>query len=1537
MRSFTNNLIKFTLKMKKIYFLLFLLLLLAGRTVAEETAGKSVWQNTDPNKENYFDNRIALTGPRCCIGRVFDQIDVISSITGLGNLLDDDLDNYTYFPALTGIKALYTPIISVRDTERYYAAGTEVGFCIVPSEGSNILSLDILDAMGISLYKDGILLKTQKIYDEDSGLLGLSVLNISDNESCAYISVTSEVEFDEVCLTNVSLADIGIGGSLKIKYAFVGKPKEIKLTTNGVRDYFANEKIDIEVSGQKIETLLTSYITSLTSIDKASIKNGNPVTLIDGSLINISITEKEAYIDLKLTDSNFYFKEGMEVGFEFSSFSLADVGVLNNSPKIEFYKLGEDKLTNKINLSAGLINLKLLKSEKVSMSARAPFDFDGVRITIPGSFLSLIKSEVKFFGAYVREFPDVYHHCQINPRMISNVCDGESSITLSSDIAVAWSSENGNLNFYPDGISKECTVTGMESGNTYRLIATAEDGCKEELNIKYGFDAGNSTCGTPLTGGDKYELSDDIYGSSGSLITINDIKNKDNILDNDTENYAEYTGGLSLINSLRIIGVKTKDSSCIYNEGMARVGFVVEMEYSVLDVDLLEFFHIRLYNDGKEILDKPIDSYDVLSVGAIGANQVSKLRFSIDLPSDFMDGTKSFDEMMLWRSGIVNLNISKIRIYYSYMETTSDNCGNGADCGAITVSMKNTGAYWNWNAMGVVDIAGVISNVKNYEYFIDDDLNTAMNFSSLADLSDKVFAIKMGRVLDGKHQLKIVTDNITHLANVSVIDWIKVSTYRNNSQKEDFTDWKVADVNVIGSGKKSVLTIKPVEEYDEIRITVGSVVNVLESQNFYGMYLVSDVDSDGIPDCEDGNSCGENADITDPGNIPVHICEGDILYLNINLLNAEDISEVYLDFANQFESGEYETVKSWTAVATRNSSDGLFHYELQETYGKFGEYKVAVTYQNSDVAELDVSIHPKETTWRGSKSKNWNNWDNWSRGMPYCCSDVIIPSGAERYPYLDISDENPICCGNIYFASGAELVNSPQLSYRKVWVDKEFDAGKYYLFSAPLQGMVTGDMFIPENTYGEFDFGNFGDILDENGAKESRFNPSIYQRVWQSDANGKVVGNNGLEDITLGVVENEWSKSFNAVAHKYLKGYATSVFVDSGNSGKESFVFRFPKEHVLYHYYTQYGKEAGEEYIERSGNVGRFVYESEVLRTPYSGYDYSKKWDWPSAEEIGTGTLLEPEIRIEVTKDENLNYGDAFLVGNPFMSSIDIESFLENNSDAISEVRIYDGNATRVTTMAADGTFITTSTDVAESGTIPPMEGFYVKSISSGATKVELRYTPFMLVDGSNYTASVERYSGRQLRLVAEADGKRSCMVVTEAGSKVVSEIIMDGEIVPAVALFALGDGQAYDIIGTDEDNIPLGLMTDRKTTVTIKAEGDTDEWMLYDRVTGRSYSLLTENSIDVEGTVAGRYVLVRKTGDISNNGNDVIVYSQDGDIIVKTMKSDIESVKIFDTAGRITDFVMVNGNEVELPSEHGIKIVEVKMTDGNVVRTKVL
>ena len=116
-----------------------------------------------------------------------------------------------------------------------------------------------------------------------------------------------------------------------------------------------------------------------------------------------------------------------------------------------------------------------------------------------------------------------------------------------------------------------------------------------------------------------------------------------------------------------------------------------------------------------------------------------------------------------------------------------------------------------------------------------------------------------------------------------------------------------------------------------------------------------------------------------------------------------------------------------------------------------------------------------DENWRGWDDKNTNGVYDAGELMevgfvPVAGSDVIIPtlSDVTLYPYIHDHNHYPMdvnahpsICNNIYFAPGAIIHNQHLLQYEKAFVDMTIPKGNWYMMSAPLQKMYSGDMYVP--------------------------------------------------------------------------------------------------------------------------------------------------------------------------------------------------------------------------------------------------------------------------------------------------------------------------------------------------------------------------------------------------------------------------------------------------------------------------------------------
>lgn len=1520
-------------------------------------------------------NRRALTGESCTVNKLIGVVGVGSWAKDMGALTDDSLDNYAQVNSVVRAGVTVDPIVSVKDMDNYYSKGTVAGYTIVAGSGSSVLSLDVIKAFSIGFYRDGKLQGVKAVREgQDGSGVTLKLLQIPGSDNiCAMLTAESDWLFDEISLDCSGGIQAEVANILKIKYAFVGEPTEFTITNGGIQKYNEYSEGDKQVSLKEMKgwrpILLGIPLPFLDDdIKKMTDDNlDNFATIVP--LLNVGYQGGAKF--MMRNDKNPQgeaFEAGMEAGFKYKMDA-----VLSLTAGTWINVLLFDHKGNKVQeetISAQVLNLSLVQIGDGTVSIKARVPFSGCEIR----FLTVLGVNVGAMGihyGFVRMAPDVSHRCPINPTISSNVCQSQTSFNLRSNpkVSVSWKLKgawdlagNDILATTPVKVTADGHVTNMLPGK-YTFRATAKDGCSDETTITVGgFGQGETMCGKPLAndpGKEVYALSTDKHASSGSLISISDLRNPQNILNKDDTSYAEYISGLNLLDNLGIIGIKrTEKDSLIYdaagrypNEKLEdavkrakpkRIGFVVEATGTALNLHALQFMQIRCYHNGEEIYRHLIDENNAISADLIGSEKVQKVRYSIEVPSIDANGKPTqMDEFQLWNSGVINVGGSVLRIYYAFIEEAADDCSSPLACGSLVLSNRNSHTTLNADAtkFGAAVQVSVVND--NLSYLIDNDLNTCMTVvNSVSVGTGQTFAVKMGKTLDYHHQLGIVIDNKTYLADVKVGSWLKVETYRNGEPTGDNnTDWSVVGVNVAGFGDKNILFMQPKNAYDEVRITVGRVLGALDVIKFYGMVARGDIDNDGIPDCKDQSSCVNGID-----NIQINsVCAGENINVTATGLTG---TNYYLYFGDKNAGNN-------GLVILESTSDTKNNIKYSYTTKRPGEYQLTVFDGSwTPLTSVVYQVHPLQTRWLATATTtDWNKWDNWSDGSPYCCTNAIISSDADNFPMLGTTEKpDDYCCKDIFFEPRSAVDNVPSLNYRKAWVELEQKPNRYYLLSAPLKQMYTGDMFMPaDTTKAKY----FEDLNDENW-QEQRFNPSIYQRLWAAAHPGKIYsldskGNTVLKDETLAVNEATWSRNFNAVAKEYGMGEGFSMWIDNGNlPATNKFSIRLPKSHKEYSYFVDYDQEkvASETVTKDADKINRFIYEPDSPKEGDLTMEYKYLSEGKEVTENRTVFVGQSEYQITLKSDIPTQ---TFLLGNPFMSRLNIKKFLEVNEN-VSSVKVEVENESG----GMEEQTVSKDASTGNATTIAPMQAFYVTTNGEASTQITLLLTPEMIGGSKKATEESKPAEAKGLKVCVESlktRSKSAAMLVMEnsetaydvsASSSFKNSVwvptLLDSEVKSPLKVFGIQQSQAYDILPMTGAT-SLGIYLSQKDSIRIEVKPvqgvDMSGYVLHDMLSGADYSLDSPLIISDAETSLGRFVIRSRYGstDVTSVDTDqrISIVQEGSSVLVQSACGLLKSVKVIDLNGRIISRVQGNGSRcLKASIATGIQIIHIELTDGS-------
>lgn len=849
---------------RKICFVVTLLLLampmVAATANGVDKSEKKVWQDSDPSKENYFNNRRALVGPGCTINSIGDGVQVVSGTANLQNLCNDDLDDYATIPALVGATVVASPIISVKDNQHYYAGGTEAGFVICATSKASILTLDLAQFYKIQFLKDGEKVDKPQLISTGKSVtgLGLSLLTIpgSDQVNKLYTAIAPG-NFDEIKLVQCGV-DADVLSAINIKYAFVGKAREYTITNNkenGIAKY-AQEQ------GRKNITLDCDGVSHLVS-KKENVIDEDLTNSFDINALNLVLVQlgsRPIKVIAKPSDNQEAFPANTEVGFKYASSALLNLK-LGDGIRLTFFNKEGTEIGHKV-ISTTVLGLGLIKkSTEAELVMKAPWDFSAVKLSVEGLNAGLTGTN-KVYYAFVRMAPDAAsHHCPINATSSRDVSGSVNQFQLQHNdtVKVEWSIVDR-----PTGSNVELnTETGLVSNldipgkYVFKATVLKDEGrsekCYELTTLNYAPTYVAEEHGVNILVNKegeepKYVLSDKF---GGGLIQISDrMMNRSAILTTSLNDFAYRQPGVSLAANTGLVGIKTADGSNFANglngnarafNGKMKVGFVVSAKATGLDADVLNLYNIKLYNKGKEVTGDVTTHWDAISAGLIGKEETRKMCLNVEVPAGSV-----FDEIVLYNTDVLSADLSQLNIYYAYVaDADADNATINPVYGAQVVSTNNTNASIDFANTQMVQVANIGNGYDELSNLIDDSMDTYLTLPLGVDLGGSTISVNMGKVVDKGQQLVMVTQNLALGLGASLGEGLKLTTYLDDEEQEELTSWKVLGADVIGSKGDSYAVLNPTKSFDQVRITPVKALSALENLQIKGFALRTDMNDDG--------------------------------------------------------------------------------------------------------------------------------------------------------------------------------------------------------------------------------------------------------------------------------------------------------------------------------------------------------------------------------------------------------------------------------------------------------------------------------------------------------------------------------------------------------------------------------------------------------------------------------------------------------------------------------------------------------------------
>ena len=368
-----------------------------------------------------------------------------------------------------------------------------------------------------------------------------------------------------------------------------------------------------------------------------------------------------------------------------------------------------------------------------------------------------------------------------------------------------------------------------------------------------------------------------------------------------------------------------------------------------------------------------------------------------------------------------------------------------------------------------------------------------------------------------------------------------------------------------------------------------------------------------------------------------------------------------------------------------------------------------------------VSVVPDYLRWAPKRVDNnkWNDADNWiginrynhpihvdAHFVPLSSSNVIIPQMQDGLPYPELPNLSTLTrqdsvqktgfeynqCNDIRFLSDAAIGQQQRLAYENAIVDMKVPYETWTLRSAPVTGLLSGDIFIANADLSDetlpWEVGEFDAAGRSNKTGNASFWLSVYSRETQR------VGNNDQVKDSVISASAEWSKVTNGMTLSLPPAQGFALYARTAT--KKDAVVRLPKNDDIYYYYTKSGDKVYDKYEPNlralrneaaggSGKAGQLAYHPDSVGEP----------------------------RYTLT---NGVASTMFVFGNPAMAYIDIRGFIADNG-LVEEIGYIDelGKYYTVTKSSAEASE-NSITNLQRY--LPPMQAMVVKVAAAAIAKV---------------------------------------------------------------------------------------------------------------------------------------------------------------------------------------------------------------------------
>ena len=377
---------------------------------------------------------------------------------------------------------------------------------------------------------------------------------------------------------------------------------------------------------------------------------------------------------------------------------------------------------------------------------------------------------------------------------------------------------------------------------------------------------------------------------------------------------------------------------------------------------------------------------------------------------------------------------------------------------------------------------------------------------------------------------------------------------------------------------------------------------------------------------------------------------------------------------------------------------------------------------------------------------DWNNNANWTPAVvPTACNNVYIPGNSLYYPKLTTDAE----CNNIYFIQGAEMERPDILTYKKAHIQYNFglaqteqitgesdinylirssstsdrmlysaansafplDRERWYMLASPLKNIVSGDL----------GFGGFPLTFLKKFGPVNKDNQNYSVGNWTNTYNSMVEplarnSTHGFAFFMYGA-GNDTGDDAGCEEIGFYGQYNESDYLPQNRMGESYGILKtngiielpfFADSTALFAHRTQVYDPISQnstffyfgDGVSNPADLNMIFPKTEVFKRDSSNYRFT-----PDSLIDNTWVFQNPIYH----PVDNLSDGNEFLVGNPYMSSINMIEFCKDNATSIDpEYKIWNGTTFVSFSVDTAASGITSSNALDNSLYVSPLQGFFL-------------------------------------------------------------------------------------------------------------------------------------------------------------------------------------------------------------------------------------